>query len=629
MKMKALKYIAAVAVVGLASCQNNDLDLGSYNSNPNAVHITATVCNTLTRSFPTEDTGIENGLATQFNVGDKISVSNNYQESAVYEFNGTNWNPVFPDIYLTWSSNKQHFTAYYPETYNGSYDVPQDQTTEKLIAAADYMKFDGQFEKSETVSFEMERQTARFIISGIDWGRQYVENNVATHTIEEIRFSCIGTKDIKPLEKNGKYYVLLNPGDAANDTFITITLKSKKDNSITTETVSGIPALAAGTSYNCVLIIGKNKAELGKVTLEDWGYGNHLGDGIAKDGYVVYETSDGYTAYDIHTLSGLLEVNQILTAPDVTAEMLKAHITLYADFELPAVKPGETSNWKTIGSDEYKPFKGHFDGNGHFIKGLVVESTAAYQGLLGYATNKVSNLTLIGCKVKGDGYVGGIAGFSYSKFSNCKVIATEDYPVVIESTNEYVGGMIGRNDFGEISNCSVIADGGSVTIKSTGNSLGGFIGGNGSGQISNCHVKTANKGTISITGSSYSQNVGGFVGYSHYSNASISDCSVNNENGTISITNSDNANTGGFVGRNEQTISNCNVTGATITGKANVGGFVGLVYEYDATITGTNKVRNCIITGNDGSTNSNYGKLEEIYKIINIDADNSNTVIKR
>ncbi len=627
--MKALKYIAAVAVVGLASCQNDDLDLVGYNSDPNAVQITATVGRTLTRSNPTEEIGSEK--ATQFNVGDKISVSTEDQSAVIYVLDADqSWKPVAPNAYLIWNKPSHEFKAWYPaDKYTGFEPVPAQQDTPEAIADADFMSFKGTFSQSGTINIRMERQTARFIISGIDWGRQYVENNVATHTVEGIRVNCIGTRDIEPFEKDGKYYVLLNPGAAVDDTFITITLKSKKDNSTTTETVRGIPALEAGTSYSSSLIIGKDKTELGKVTVEDWGTGGSLGDGIATDGYVVYETYDGYTGYDIHTLEGLLEVNQILTASDVTAEMLKAHITLYADFELPALKPGETSNWKTVGPDEYKPFKGHFDGNGHSIKGLVIDSDAAYQGLLGYVTNEVSNLTLIGCKVKGDGYVGGIAGFTYGQFTNCQVIATEDYPVVIESTNEYAGGMIGRNDFGEISDCSVIADGGSVTIKSTGNSLGGFVGANGSGIISKCHVKTANNGTISITGSSYSQNTGGFVGYNHYSNASISDCSVNNENGTISITNSDNANTGGLVGRNEQTISNCNVTGATITGQTNVGGFVGLVYEYDATITGTNKVRNCIIKGNDGSTNSNYGKLEEIYKTINIDADNSNTVIKQ
>ena len=39
--------------------------------------------------------------------------------------------------------------------------------------------------------------------------------------------------------------------------------------------------------------------------------------------------------------------------------------------------------WTPIGSQS-KPFKGEFDGNGHYISGVYVNSNAEYSGLFGY-----------------------------------------------------------------------------------------------------------------------------------------------------------------------------------------------------------------------------------------------------
>ncbi len=284
--MKALRYFTAVfAIAALASC-NDDLEMGGFASDPNAVRISATVDKTPTRSNPVGDAT----TVKQFNAGDKMYVSSN-SLSAVYEFDGTSWSPIIPDQYLTWDSNRQNFTAYYPDSYRGSGNVPQEQNTDKLIAAADYMKFEGDLEMQETVSFTMSRQTARVIIrNDFSWNDEYMEGVVATHKVDAIMVNCIGVSDIKPYQ-SGNYYALVNSGSADPDaTFLTITVSPiNGQGSSVTHTVRGIPEFEPGYSYEYYITIGKSGVTISDVTVEDWSTGSILGgEGSADDNVKVY-----------------------------------------------------------------------------------------------------------------------------------------------------------------------------------------------------------------------------------------------------------------------------------------------------------------------------------------------------
>ncbi len=284
--MKAFRYFTAVfAIAALASC-NDDLAPGGYAGDPNAVRITATV-GTPTRSNPVGDaTSVK-----QFNNGDRISVSSSKQDAAVYEFNGTGWSPTIQDKYLTWNSNRQHFTAYYPDTYKGSGNVPQKQNTEELIAAADYMKYDGQLDKQQTVSFTMARQTARVIInSGFNWNDEYKKGATSTHKVDAIWVNCMGVSDIEPYRPDN-YYALVNPGSADPDaTFLTITVSPVDgQGAVVTHTVKGIPEFEAGYSYEYDITIGKSGVTISDVTVEDWSTGSILGgEGSADDDVKTY-----------------------------------------------------------------------------------------------------------------------------------------------------------------------------------------------------------------------------------------------------------------------------------------------------------------------------------------------------
>ena len=192
---------------------------------------------------------------------------------------------------------------------------------------------------------------------------------------------------------------------------------------------------------------------------------------------------------------------------------------------------GDGSNftkWTPIG-DGSKPYTGTFDGAGHTISGLYIDSDVKYAGLFGYiGTNgTVKNLALADSSINSSRSSG-------------------DYA--------YVGGICGKND-GSIENCS---NSGTVTGNADNINVGGICGLNW-GSITSC----SNSGTVTCSGS----NVGGICGVN---SSIISNCS---NSGTV--TGSDGSTVGGICGYNWGSITNCSNSG-TVTGSgSNVGGICG------------------------------------------------------
>ena len=143
------------------------------------------------------------------------------------------------------------------------------------------------------------------------------------------------------------------------------------------------------------------------------------------------------------------------------------------------------------------PYSGTFDGKGHTIKNLSIDSSAHYVGLFGYVYGgTIRNLTVSG-SVKGSEHTGGIAGAANGgTFENCA-----NQCAVQGGTT---GGIIG---FATEEGTLIVRDCynvGSITTT-TGNSVGGIIGQciNTSGTIRNCY----NAGTVTGTAS-----VGAIIG---------------------------------------------------------------------------------------------------------------------
>lgn len=175
-------------------------------------------------------------------------------------------------------------------------------------------------------------------------------------------------------------------------------------------------------------------------------------------------------------------------------------ILLANDIELPTVTYPNT-NHSPIGlydAQDYnrRPFLGTFDGQGHKITNLQVNSYHYVAGLFGYigAGGIVKDLTISSIEVrvdKGDGdystcYVGSIAGFNAGTIVGC---ANRGVTVYGNVSYALVGGIAGENT-GSIQNCYNL--GRVYTSSSSGNLLGGIVAENASsGTIKNCFVRAS------------------------------------------------------------------------------------------------------------------------------------------
>lgn len=169
------------------------------------------------------------------------------------------------------------------------------------------------------------------------------------------------------------------------------------------------------------------------------------------------------------------------------------------------------------------PYSGTFDGKGHTIKNLSIDSSAHYVGLFGYVYGgTIRNLTVSG-SVKGSEHTGGIAGAANGgTFENCANqcavqggttggiigFATEEGTLIVRdcynvgsittTTGNSVGGIIGQciNTSGTIRNCY---NAGTVTGTA---SVGAIIGNSVSDRIYNCYYLEG-----SVTRAGYGENV--------------------------------------------------------------------------------------------------------------------------
>ena len=260
------------------------------------------------------------------------------------------------------------------------------------------------------------------------------------------------------------------------------------------------------------------------------------------DGYANELKQDG----DFYLISNADELR--LFASMVNGGQTRISAKLTADIELNNTTGWENWSesaeglhpWTPIGSNT-NPFTGTFDGQGHTVSGIYVNSGNNCQGLFG-ATNGATITNLHTAQ----GYIRG---------------------------NGSVGGIVGNAKGGSIKDCT-----NGCTIASKGNSNGGIVGYGKDVQITGC----TNNGPL-VAG--VYQN-GGIAGTAE--NSTIDRC-VNNANITVA----DHA--GGIAAYNTNgTVSNCLNKGNVSTGNS--------FYTYTAGIVANNRgtgsvVKNCLNLG--------------------------------
>lgn len=164
--------------------------------------------------------------------------------------------------------------------------------------------------------------------------------------------------------------------------------------------------------------------------------------------------------------------------------------------------------WGSVGTS-IAPFVGTFDGNGFEITNLSVLAPSGDVGFFGYvrAPARISNVRLLNVNIAGspsgdnnDG-VGGLVGQNYGgTITNCSVSGTV-------SGASRVGGLVGKNRAGGIiSECYSTA---TVSVSATSQWVyaGGLVGSN-CGDIINCYAR----GAVSLSSIHEIDAIGGLVG---------------------------------------------------------------------------------------------------------------------
>ncbi len=246
------------------------------------------------------------------------------------------------------------------------------------------------------------------------------------------------------------------------------------------------------------------------------------------------------------------------------------------------------AGWDPIGTfvsgGTGSPFTGSYNGNGKTISNLIINRPDKDMvGLFEYSSGIIENVSLLAVDIIGKGYVGGLVGNQISgEISDCSVsgsvkgiessvggLAGQSNNVeeiiachsaaYVEGYND-VGGLIGQNEYSNIEKCYA-----SGNVKGNSSTTGGLVAVNYNSVISNSYA------TGSVVGTH--DEVGGLVGWNTYS-ARIVDSYA-----TGRVTGGGEA-IGGLVGQNKASakVDNCYATGK-VTGGTKVGGLIGETIE--------------------------------------------------
>ena len=231
--------------------------------------------------------------------------------------------------------------------------------------------------------------------------------------------------------------------------------------------------------------------------------------------------------YEIWTLDDLELLCDYINAGNSGEDK---HFKLMDDIDMSSKFYGSKS-WTPIGTFN-KQFKATFDGGGHKISKLYINSTSSYKGLFGYIGKggKIQNLGVVDGNVSGDRYIGGIAGENYGTIENSYNtgtvvgktyvggIAGESYGAIENSYNigavsggYYVGGVAGYNNDGIKNSYNTGAVSGDTNYVYA----GGIVGYNRSGTVESCY----NTGSVTVNKAGANgtiESAGGIAGYNQY-----------------------------------------------------------------------------------------------------------------
>lgn len=296
----------------------------------------------------------------------------------------------------------------------------------------------------------------------------------------------------------------------------------------------------------------------GEQTEQVWGQTIGTEDYPVLGGKKVYNNNGTYSNMamdgDFYLISTADELR--LFASMVNSGQTSINGRLTADIELNNTTGWENwgstppaNSWTPIGSNE-QPFTGIFDGQGHTVSGIYVNSGNNCQGFFG-ATNgaTITNLHTAQGYIRGNGSVGGIVGNAEGgSIKDCTNGCT------IASTDSSNGGIIGNGMGIQITGCT---NNGPLVA-------GQFQNGGIAGTVENSTIdRCVNNADITVA-----DHAGGIAGYN--TNGTVSNCL---NKGNVSTSNAFYTYTAGIVANNCGTgsvVKNCLNLG-TISGQGGTG----------------------------------------------------------
>ena len=242
------------------------------------------------------------------------------------------------------------------------------------------------------------------------------------------------------------------------------------------------------------------------------------GDGSSWDNAIEIATAKelAYFAQQLNNNSSISYGSGNSIGPDDKGQargFISYYFALAADIDL------SDYDWTPIGNAT-NPFNGNFDGRGHCVNGLKVEtvSGSAYAGLFGCTS--VGILRNLGVRLAdagiqansadGSAYVGGIAGYAHNIF-NCYVVGEGAIGVSSSEMGDYIyaGGIVGSlGTNSSLANCYATVN---VKVESDGRVyVGGIVGfGNFNSTISHTYAT----GDVETGTVDYRRYAGGICGY--------------------------------------------------------------------------------------------------------------------
>ena len=526
MKLQIVKMLAVAALFGGLTACNNELTEPQADRVPeNAVRITASINNPFatTRSMPlgtVED-------QAKFKEGDEIFVArkenSDIKEHTIYRFDGSVWTPK-DGKYLLWVKDRIGLEAYYPseiglKALKGETPVPQtDQSTEENIAKADLMgvELEDVDKTNNAVNLAMGRLTARLIVKIASFNSEFP----ADAKVENVKFTIQSY-----LSSSSAEYLPYAKGDGKTGSTYTV-LAAFPNPGIEISLVVGGKTMTAelpgssfneGKSYTYNLTVGKEKLEVGEVTVADWTGSAVIPGGEANlskwDGVTtsaVTPEADGrtYNIKDAEEWVWLCEQVGNNTIP--TNGLI---VNLIADLNFGGHEMYPLGYTKDNASGKAVGFWGTLNGNHHTIKELkMTKGTYRHLGLIAQLNPRstVKDLT-VECDIKGNcdntglgATIGGVVGNCIGgTVQNCTAKGT----VSSDKKAVYMGGVIGYFCGGTMMQCSNYAN--VVSLSDENRVIGGVAGcvgdflqiGLPGYDIPSFMIACVNYGTISVRGS--------------------------------------------------------------------------------------------------------------------------------